>query len=197
MSNETAKSTLRRLHDSRFFNQYFIGHGIDIGAGSDGLGEYKKFFPSIKSIKEWDVEQGDAQYMYTESDHHYDFVHSSHCLEHMKDPYVALKNWIRICKPGGHLILVVPDEDLYEQGYWPSQFNSDHKFTFTINKFKSWSPVSINVFNLLENFSNAIIVKKIELLDATFRQTQEKWDQTSYSFADSAIEIILQKNYET
>lgn len=193
MSNETGKSTLRRFHDSRFFNQYFIGHGIDIGSGSDGLGLYKNFFPGILSVKEWDLPQGDAQYMQTEADNSYDFVHSSHCLEHMQDPFQALENWVRICKPGGHLVLVVPDEDLYEQGFWPSQYNNDHKVTFTISKQKSWSPVSINIFNLLEYFNNKVLIKKIELLDATFRYNTGNWDQTFSSFADSAIEIILQK----
>jgi ubiquinone/menaquinone biosynthesis C-methylase UbiE len=197
MSNETEKSTLRRLHDSRFFNRYFVGHGIDIGAGSNGLAQYKTFFTGIRTVKEWDLPNGDAQHMMGEKDNNYDFVHSSHCLEHVNDPYVALGNWIRICKPGGHLIIVIPDEDLYEQGFWPSHYNHDHKFTFTINKFRSWSPVSINVFNLLENFNNKITVKKVELLDATFKYTAEKYDQTAQGFADSAIEIILQKNYET
>jgi ubiquinone/menaquinone biosynthesis C-methylase UbiE len=197
MSNETEKSILRRLHDSRFFNQYFVGHGIDIGAGSNGLAQYKNFFTGIRTVKEWDLPDGDAQHMMGEKDNNYNFVHSSHCLEHVHDPYIALGNWIRICKPGGHLIIVIPDEDLYEQGFWPSRYNHDHKFTFTINKFKSWSPVSINVFNLLENFNNKVTVKKVELLDATFKYTTEKYDQTAQGFADSAIEIILQKNYET
>ncbi|MEM1724783.1 MAG: hypothetical protein QXW71_03295 [Thermoplasmata archaeon] len=26
----------------------------------------------------------------------YDFVHSSHCLEHLRDPREGLKNWFRI-----------------------------------------------------------------------------------------------------
>ncbi|MBV5346213.1 MAG: methyltransferase domain-containing protein, partial [Rhodoferax sp.] len=74
-----------------------------------------------------------------------DFVHSSHCLEHMRDVREALKNWIRIVKPGGFLILTVPDEDLYEQGQWPSRFNTDHKWSFTIHKERSTMPSSINV----------------------------------------------------
>jgi SAM-dependent methyltransferase len=194
MSNETSKSILRRLHDSRFLNRYFVGKGIDIGAGQNSLDNYKTFFPCITSIKNWDLPEGDAQYMQSVDNDTYDFVHSSHCLEHMFDPYVALKNWIRICKPKGHLVIIVPDEDLYEQGNWPSLFNYDHKFSFTINKINSWSSDSINILDLLKYFAEITTIKKIELLDANYMYNTGVWDQTSHSFADSAIEIILQKN---
>ena len=39
----------------------------------------------------------------------------------------------------------VPDEDLYEQGQFPSTYNVDHKWTFTILKTTSWSPCSLNL----------------------------------------------------
>jgi SAM-dependent methyltransferase len=76
----------------------------------------------------------------------------------MFDPESALKEWWRLLKSGGHLILVVPDEDLYEQGYWPSRFNSDHKFTFTIKNGKSWSPVSFNILNLVKALPRSKII---------------------------------------
>ncbi len=44
--------------------------------------------------------------------------------------------------------LVVPDEDLYEQGVWPSLFNRDHSATFRLNKTESWSPVSYDLGEL-------------------------------------------------
>src|SRR6185312_3014562 len=59
-------------------------------------------------------------------------------------------------KRGGHLVISVPDEDLYEQGVWPSTFNTDHKITFTLSKKTSWSPVSVNVFSLLSQFSDQV-----------------------------------------
>lgn len=39
----------------------------------------------------------------------YDFLLSSHCLEHVANPLLALRNWARVIKPGGALVLVVPD----------------------------------------------------------------------------------------
>jgi hypothetical protein len=39
----------------------------------------------------------------------YDFVLSCHNLEHIANPVKALREWIRVLKPGGSLILVLPD----------------------------------------------------------------------------------------
>ena len=65
-------------------------------------------------------------------DNSFDFVYSSHCLEDMEDVETALKNWVRILKPGGFLYVVVPDFGLYEKYCFPSRFNASHKSTFSI-----------------------------------------------------------------
>src|SRR5213075_2184625 len=70
----------------------------------------------------------------------------------------AIAGWWSLVKPGGVLFLIVPDEDLYEQGFWPSRFNPDHKRTFTIAKHKSWSPVSINLLDLVRKLPEAEVV---------------------------------------
>src|SRR3546814_12230808 len=67
----------------------------------------------------------------------------------------GLRNWFRILKPGGHLIVTVPDEDLYEQGIFPSAYNPDHKWTFTIWKAASWSPKSRNLIDLVRSLGEA------------------------------------------
>lgn len=194
MSKETGKSVLRRMHDHRFATRYFVGNGIDIGAGDDPLSDYIEFFPQVNHIRPWDLGDGDAQYMNGVDDEKYDFIHSSHCLEHVRDPKETLGNWIRICKSGGHLVLVIPDEDLYEQGVFPSTFNGTHLWTYTIKKKTSWCDKSINVFDLLSNFVDDVKILKVELLDATFRYSStHRYDQTFRSFGDCAIEIILKK----
>lgn len=43
------------------------------------------------------------------ADHSYDFVLSSHNLEHFANPVKALREWQRITRPGGALVLVLPD----------------------------------------------------------------------------------------
>lgn len=77
----------------------------------------------------------------------------------MSDVPVALSNWWRLVKPGGYLILVVPDEDLYEQGIWPSIFNNDHKATFRLDKVETWSPISYEIRSLIASLSNAEIIE--------------------------------------
>lgn len=43
------------------------------------------------------------------ADESYDFVASSHCLEHVANPLRALQEWRRVTRRGGHLVLVLPD----------------------------------------------------------------------------------------
>ncbi len=190
---ECSKAIQRRLSDSRFLRRYFVGSGLDVGAGDDGLSQYKHLFPLIGGVRDWDLADGDAQYLAGVPDACFDFVHSSHCLEHMNDPLCALHNWLRVLKPAGHLICMVPDEDLYEQGVFPSRWNFDHKFTFTIQKNGSWSPRSVSLDCLLRHFSKEARVLKIELLDATYQFDGRQRDQTLGPLAESAIEFILQR----
>jgi SAM-dependent methyltransferase len=44
------------------------------------------------------------------ADEKYDFVLSSHNLEHIANPIKALHNWKRVLKPQGFLVLVLPDK---------------------------------------------------------------------------------------
>jgi SAM-dependent methyltransferase len=191
---EASKALMRRLHDSRFSTRYFVGRGIDIGAGPDALTQYAELFPLMKSCLAWDVENGDAQHLKSLADESLDFAHSSHCLEHMRDPREALTNWLRVVKPGGYLVVIVPDEDMYEQGVFPSTFNTDHKWTFTLHKMKSWSDKSVNLISLLADFSDRSQICKIEQLDATFRFGLERFDQTLTPVGESAIEFVLRKS---
>jgi len=190
---ETSKALIRRLHDVRCANTYFVGNGIDIGCGPDPLTKYAQQFPLMEGVKEWDVADGDAQVMTNAADDSYDFVHSSHCLEHMRDPYEAFDNWLRICKPGGHIITTIPDEDLYEQGVWPSTHNGDHKTSWTILKDASWSPASINLLEFLYQYKDRIEVLKVELINGAFIYNVQRFDQTYHSISECAIEFVVRK----
>jgi SAM-dependent methyltransferase len=41
---------------------------------------------------------------------YYDFVFSSHMLEHVANPLKAINEWLRIIKKGGHIIIIVPEK---------------------------------------------------------------------------------------
>jgi len=141
----------------------------------------------------YDAPQGDAQKLANVDDESFDFLFSSHCLEHMRDPVESLANWIRVVRRGGHLIISVPDEDLYEQGVWPSTFNSDHKLTFTVCKKTSWSPVSVNVFNLIAHFYDRVKPISVVTTDSSYRYRLPRIDHTQTPLSESAIEFVLKK----
>ena len=87
---EQSKAAKRRFSDGLFHSRYFVGEGIDIGGKPDPLHQFRGVFPMMREVRTWDLEDGDAQYMEDVPDDRYDFVHSSHCLEHMVDVRTAL-----------------------------------------------------------------------------------------------------------
>lgn len=143
------------------------GKGIDIGCGND---------PVTPDCQRFDVDDGDANQItnHIKELESYDYVFSAHCLEHMYQPRDTIQDWWKLVKPGGVMIVIVPDEDLYEQGYWPSLFNPDHKATFTLGKQRSWSPVSHNLIELVQQLPNG------ELLAA--RLQDEHYERKSLAF---------------
>lgn len=123
-----------RIRGQAFLDTYMAGRVIDIGCGNDLV---------VPHAEPFDLAHGNANRLDEVREvEGYDCVHASHCLEHMHDPVDALGRWWKLVKPGGYLVVVVPDEDLYEQGTWPSRFNPDHKVTFRLNKDETWSPCS-------------------------------------------------------
>ncbi|MDF2901221.1 MAG: Methyltransferase type 11 [Phenylobacterium sp.] len=190
---ELSKSIVRRMADPNFTRRWFVGEGLDIGGKPDPLSLYIPFFPGLAGVRVWDWEDGDAQQLAGLAPESLDFVHSSHCLEHLVDPREGLASWFGAIKPGGFLIVTVPDEDLYEQGVFPSTHNRDHKWTFTMLKARSWSDRSLNVLELLSNLGPAADVEKVALLNSTFRYDLPRFDQTLTPIGECGIEFVVRK----
>jgi SAM-dependent methyltransferase len=148
MGSEAQKTNRIRGHE--FTSKYFSGDVLDIGCGADLV---------TPAARPFDIDDGDAneilKYLQPQT---FDCVHSSHCLEHMRDVPAALSQWWALVRPGGYLVIVVPHEDLYEQYHWPSIFNSDHKATFRLDTPESWSPVSFELRHLVQSLPLAEIV---------------------------------------
>ena len=190
--HEQSKAARRRANIPAFHNRFFVGDGIDIGAGNDSLGNLRHVFRGMRSVVGWDLANGDANYLYGVEDGAFDFAASSHCLEHMIFPKIAVDNWLRVIKPGGYLVVTIPDEEMYEQNVWPSLFNSDHKWSFT-NKRYSELPKSINLLNFLSIFNDTAVVEKIEILRDFYDDAKKFEDQTLGPCVESSIEFILRK----
>lgn len=178
---ETSKRHASR-QASGWFERYLVGEGIDIGCGDD---------PVTPTCTPWDLPQGDAQVMAGVPDARFDWVYSSHCLEHMVDPSVALANWWRILKPGGYLIVLVPDEDLYEQQNWPPIFNADHKSTWTIRKARSWSPVSRNLADELRQLPGSEVVS-LRLYNTDYNYVYQNRYRVSLQIPDNNLAVAIE-----
>ena len=148
---------------------------LDIGAGNDPVCPHATIF---------DKEQGNAEeiqnYFPPRS---FDTVFASHCLEHMTKPIDVLVRWFELVKPGGHLIILIPDEDLYEQGFFPSIFNSDHKNTFTIKQQSTWSNKSI---------STNLLLKPLIEKDGLIKRLEVQHDNYDFSLIKFPGKIVKQ-----
>lgn len=148
MTNEASKT--RAVRGTEFERRFLQGRVIDIGCGND---------PIVPHAEPFDIEHGNAEQIASlRPIGAYDAVCSSHCLEHMRDVPQALAQWWALVRQGGYLLVVVPDEDLYEQGGWPSLFNRDHKATFRMDKTSSWSPVSFDILELVRRLDGAEVI---------------------------------------
>jgi len=191
VSYETKKANKRRKKIPLFRDRAFVGKGIDIGCGRDILN--RKVFKKITSIEGFELADGNAQYIHKHKEKEsYDFVYSSNCLEHMDEPLDALRSWYSLVKPGGYLIFTVPDEDLYEQGVFPSRYNYDHKWTFTIYKKKSWSVKSINTVDLVRELPGCKVLR-MSVIDTNYDYSKKGEDQTRGK-AEAIIEVVIQKH---
>jgi len=82
------------------------------------------------------------------------WIISHHSFEHMVHPLGTFKEWLRILKPGGALIMVMPDAD-YESKEYP--WDKDHHIFFAPDSFKKniLDPckdlIKTEVFNNLHN----------------------------------------------
>jgi SAM-dependent methyltransferase len=192
MSHETSKSLRRRLRDPIWAERIMRGDALDIGAGSDGLGRQIGIWPLLKTVTEWDKQDGDAQVMAGAPDGAFDLVHSSHCLEHVRDDVVALNRWWELVRPGGFLVVVVPDFEMYERGGFPSKFNPDHKHSYTARS------VAGMLFGYPDECYSAIQysgdVVKIERLVAHFDPSLPEDVDQSQGLCEPAIEFIVRKD---
>jgi len=185
-----ASKAMRRRAQTNEYDQYFKGHGVDIGCGDDNIVQFADRF-GMTSCRGYDLQDGNAQHCLNLEDQSFDFLHSSHCLEHMENPFQAMHNWIRVVKTGGYLVITVPDEVMYEKRKWPPVFNKDHKWSFRLND-SPCSDRSLDAMDFFRSFGHVRIVSVKYLNDGYY---EDGTDLTAIAGAshECAIEVVLQK----
>lgn len=151
---------------------YTRGRGLDLGCGRE------KTFPHFISVDNgshasfgWninpDISVESCEKLDMFASQSMDFVFSSHLLEHIQDTSKALKEWWRIIKPGGFLVLYLPHKEHYPNVGQPGA-NPDHKHDFTpddikqkMHEFKAWDLIENQERNEDDEYSFFQVYKKI------------------------------------
>lgn len=100
--------------------QFCRGQGLDIGCSK---------WPLLGAVP---IELNDGSDAMALPWGPWDFVFSSHCLEHLVNPVAALSHWKDSLRPGGVLFLHLPHPD---QKYWRPQACAKH--------LHSWTPAAM------------------------------------------------------
>ena len=184
---ETSKSKPRRLAEG-FFDKYVKGKIIDIGVGR--IDTYDGADPLTDTCDTWDKDNGDAHFMHGVEDNSYDTVYCSHLIEHLENPNEALRNWFRILKKGGYLIIAAPDRDSYERKKTlPSKWNADHKFFLTLKE--SEPP---HTFSLISIVASALKDERYEIAECKTINTCTNMDRPNeHGDGEYQLEVIIKK----
>lgn len=142
---------------------YCIGNGLDLGFGGDAITEsaVRVDFANPYSRTAGQPVQlgGDCLNLEWFRDGSLDYVYSSHLLEDFKDTAAALREWLRVLKPGGLLILFCPDEQKYRTHCKKTgqYYNEYHKHEdFSLSKVKQ----------ILASLGQRCVVHENPLVDA-------------------------------
>lgn len=125
MISPLLRSRKARVQRSLLAQKYFSGNGAEIGA-------FVQTIMTPKASSTTYIDQYPASYWLNTDYGHlkivdpdiiddakrlssiesgtFDYLAAAHVLEHIDDPIEAMKNWLRVVKPGSYLIIAVPDK---------------------------------------------------------------------------------------
>jgi len=134
----------------------YCRQGFDLGCGPDKVWPHLLGIDSGKDTKLFgiamkpDVVLPDCTRLTMFADGCTETVFSSHLLEHVEDTVGALREWWRVLRPGGHLILYLPHKDFYPNIGQPGA-NPDHKHDFLPQDIVDAMTVAAPDWSLLVN----------------------------------------------
>lgn len=107
-----------------FADEFCKGAGVDVGCNRD-----EWMLPDNDEREVWPVDPDvNGETATNFSGDNWDFIFSSHCLEHIPDWCGVLDYWHTKLKQGGCIFLYLPD---HSQVYWRPHHNRKHVNAFT------------------------------------------------------------------
>lgn len=139
-----SETSLRRHLTSK----HCVGNGVDIGSGGDPVvpTAIQVDLPNEKWVNRALIDDQYPIQWRTESillpfkDGTLDYVYSSHLLEDFLDWQPVLQEWVRALKPGGKLIVMVPDHERFRAATLAGQpDNLDHKHEAKVGELSTYA----------------------------------------------------------
>jgi ADP-heptose:LPS heptosyltransferase/predicted SAM-dependent methyltransferase len=149
---------------------YLRGRGLDVGAGDF------KVLPHAISVDNFNHAQfgfqmrpdirAEADDLSVFGDQSMDFVYSSHTLEHVVDTAKALREWHRVTKMGGYIVLYLPHKDYYPN-IGVNGSNPDHKHDFLPEEVigmmpAGWDLIDLQERNGCDEYSFLLVFKRLQ-----------------------------------
>ncbi len=187
LNREVGTESRRTYNDkvnNGFFDKYMSGNGLEIG-GTGYIEGVVPILPTAINIeKDYPGYDGTTLPFSSETQ---DYVYSSHCLEHIDNYKGSIREWFRVLKVGGHLIISVPHKDLYEKkNSPPSRFNEDHK--------RFYSSAS-----LLKEIQDSLGINSVRIRHLVENDARHKYNSLDHEHSTGAyeIEVVLEKVSKT
>lgn len=187
---EASKAMRRRMADTSFpWREIFKGQVLDVGSGDDGI----KIDACVTYFDQPDGSGDDITKFFPYDSGFYDTLHSSNCLEHMSDPVVALKSWIKLVKVRGHIVFTVPDFILYEKLRFPSRWNAGHCSTWSLtHKGSPAGRMHCKLPEWLDQFNATVL--RCALVDTNFNYSLGPEVDQTFRYEDGVetfCEVVL------
>lgn len=195
---------IQRWHRNKelYLDKVFAGTVLDVGGAGDCIARYRAELPNMGTVTGLDLAPmpdglRDTDWLQMPATQlpaglQFDAVYSSHCLEHIEQHLLAGFRdtlWGAV-KPGGYLLLIVPDMEMYERGHWPSRFNCDHKTTWRMDRQRDDLGHVWSLREYLAQLPNSELLKLHRLTD---NYQPGPYDQTSSGACESGIEAVVRK----
>jgi predicted SAM-dependent methyltransferase len=188
-SNGAHRESIFRRYEMNEVIEYTKGVGVDIGCGLNKIHSTAIGIDKRMSLSDFGYPFGaqiraSGETLPWFEDNSLDFVFSSHCLEHMADPFSTLKEWHRVLKPAGYLVLIMPRKDRYPPVGSPGA-NQDHKRDF-LPEDVIYSLEKVGAFQILQK--DTLVEKLKENQWAIDEATKYGHNTLNFSF-----EIVAKK----